>query len=453
VNRQTEKKLKALGQSKLLKQVKTALGIDAQLHLVGGTVRDLLLGQEGADIDLATALSPQTALDRLEKSGVKVVQTGIQHGTITAVIAGSNIEITAFRKPGDRSTAVHSDTIEEDLSGRDFTINAIAYCLDTNQLIDPFRGEKDLKTGFVRAVSSAEERILEDPLRILRMVRFGPAAGRKVDPELTASSTKHAELLQTISPERIKVELEKILLSSAPGEAFRAMLESGILEQIIPELLPGVRFEQNEFHNEDVFNHTLTVLEQSPPIKAVRLAALFHDTGKPHTLSTDTDGRRHFYRHEAESRRISQSVMKRLKFSNDDIKEVSTLVEYHMRPLDCGPAGVRRLMRDLGPYFDDWLRLKVADACPGMSSEIFENQLRNFEQMLEDERQRQKGSVYGKLAINGHDLIELGLKEGEILGKVLKEVESMVIEDPELNEREVLLQKAIDIIKKNQYLH
>lgn len=426
----------------------SALAPSAALHLVGGAVREILSSQSPTDLDLATVLRPEEVERRLNQHQIRTIETGIEHGTIMALVGDRSIEITTFRLPSPRSSSRFSDSIETDLGGRDFTINALAIDLETNTLIDPFGGLSDLKRNILRAVGKAHDRFTEDPLRILRMIRFGPAAGREIVDDTLRSARATLPALGTVSPERIRSELEKILISAHVRPAFAMLYDLGIIELILPEMLPTVGFSQNEFHTEDVFAHTLTVLEAAPPSLALRLAALFHDLGKPATLSTDSDGRRHFYKHEEISEELARTAMTRLKFSSDLIDQVALLVRHHMRPLDCGPAGVRRIMRTLSENFENWRAFKIADSPPVMPKAEFQALLANFDAMVDIERTRAKGSVYGKLAVNGDDLIALGMSPGRGIGAILNELTEVVIEDPERNDREFLLARAQELVQK-----
>lgn len=435
-------RLSAAARSPVLTPIIAALGESAEVLLVGGAVRDCLLGIAELDFDLATLLRPERVVECMRRAGIYVVETGLKHGTVTAVSDGHNVEITTFRKPARHDEQAYSESIEEDLSGRDFTINAIAYRLSGGELLDPFGGISDLKAGLLRAVGDPRTRFGEDPLRIMRMFRFGPAEGRRVDEATARAARELAASLGGVSVERIRGELEKILVGPCPREALRAMLEAGALERCLPELMPAVGFEQNEFHVHDVFEHTLQVICNAPSERILRLAALFHDIGKPHTLSVDEQGRRHFYRHETVGEGITKRAMRRLKFSNEDIKAVTSLVKHHMRPLECGPAGLRRLIRDLGPYFEQWRDLKKADRPPVMEPREFSERVRAFDAMLEAELARQRQSGKDKLALNGDDVVALGIRPGPDVGKVLAALREAVIEQPELNEREKLLELA-----------
>jgi tRNA nucleotidyltransferase/poly(A) polymerase len=298
-----------------------------------------------------------------------VIETGIKHGTILVVIDDQHLEVTTFRQPSDRNIQIDARDIETDLLGRDFTINAIAFCLATHKLIDPLGGISDLSKGILRAVGDAASRLKEDPLRILRMIRFGDAQGRSIEEATLVAARTLIPLLEQISVERIKHELDQILLCEYPGAGIKKLQELGALPFTIPELMPSVGFEQNRYHIHDVFDHTLAVLDRTPRNRLLRWAAIFHDMGKPNTLSIDENGERHFYSHEVASTTLAWERMEKLRFSHDDMRRISTVVRYHMRPMNCGPAGVRRLIRDLGDNLALWRTFKDADSSPATPSE------------------------------------------------------------------------------------
>ena len=425
-----------------LKQLCQALQ-PAQLFLVGGTVRDAFYGRAQSDLDLASNLSAAEMKQRCEKHGIRTVDTGIQHGTVLAVIDNTHIEVTTFRVPSERESHTPARDIGTDLSGRDFTINAIAFDIAQRTLLDPLDGVNDLKAGVLRAVGDAAARLSEDPLRILRMVRFGPAQGRTVAPETLAAATHLAGNLSRVSAERIRVELQLIFMSSHPAQGLRCIHEIGALPYTIPELIPAVGFEQNKFHMHDVFEHTLWVLDRAAPDPILRWAAVFHDVGKPHTLSVDAAGNRHFYLHEIESEKLARARMQALRFSRDDTNSIASIVRHHMRPLDCGAPGVRRLIRDLGDDLVRWRSFKEADAPPLVPEAEFRVTAQGFDALLKAETDRRAGPAYGKLAVTGADLMTLGVKPGPKMGALLKELEELVLDDPTLNDREKLLAEAM----------
>ncbi len=435
-------RLSQIGTLPIIAQIREALGNGTDLSLVGGSVRDIAIDTKGADLDLATSLLPEETKELLTKENIRVIDTGINHGTVTALFEGSTVEITTFRaKEGSGAVGFGTDLLT-DLALRDFTINAMAYHFADKAFIDPFDGLRDLQMGIIRCVGSAQERFEEDPLRIMRMLRLGPAVGRSIETATKQAAQNQAASLTKVSMERVRVELERILLGPYPDEALRMMKSIKIIPFVLPELLPCIDFEQNEFHNEDVFEHTLTVLRRTPAVLPIRLAALFHDAGKPSTLTENSDGSRHFYEHEVLSAEICFKAMRRLKFPNSLINKVNKLVKLHMRPLDCGPAGVRRLFRDLKDCFNDWMILKNADKPPLMSQTTFQQQLARFDRIVQTERERAKQPSYGKLKINGNDLIRLGFRPGPELGMALKTLEQLVIEDPKLNNQLYLSEKA-----------
>lgn len=419
----------------------------AQLLLVGGCVRDSFFeARVTADVDLATDLDAREARRRCIERGLHVVETGIQHGTILVVSNDTHLEVTTFRQPTDRDTQVNARDIDTDLSGRDFTINAMAFCTTSHTLIDPLGGVHDLASGTLRAVGDPHSRFLEDPLRILRMIRFGPAMGRSVHPATLHAATAVVPHLERVSVERIRHELEQILMGSCPAAGVIALKDIGALQWTLPELVPAIDFEQNRYHIHSVFDHTMAVLDRTPHDRILRWAAVFHDIGKPHTLSTDTSGERHFYLHEIVSTDLSWKRMEALKFSHDDMKRISSIVRHHMRPLNCGPAGVRRLIRDLGENLSLWRTFKDADSSPTVQPEEVRKVAHGFDELLAAEQRKMSRPTYGKLAINGDDLKTIGIKAGPRMGQILKHLEEIIIEEPDKNSREELLEIAKSLL-------
>lgn len=425
-----------------LKPLSKLFGV-SNLFLVGGYVRDLIEGKipENNYIDLTSNLSSENIVEILNANKIRNLVLSEKHKTVLAVFENFEAEITTFRGTDirDTDTGDIASRLSSDLNLRDFTINAIAASIETGELIDPTNGIADIKSHIVKSVGDPNLRFKEDPLRLMRMVRFGTAAGRSIEKNTFESAIKNSNLIHTVSKERIRDEFEKILLSPYPDLGLRTLQEIKILEEIIPEVTMSIGFEQNEFHTDDVFKHTLEVVKQSSMDRIVRLAAFFHDLGKPATFSVGDDGRRHFYEHEVESEKICKSVMERLKFSNEDIQKVSKLVLLHMRPLNCGAPGARRLMRALDNDMDRWLLLKRADKPPIFSFDVVDTELENFTQLVESEKLRLNGKKPGALVITGDDLKSIGIKPGPGMGKVLKALEEIVLDNPEKNDREILL--------------
>jgi tRNA nucleotidyltransferase (CCA-adding enzyme) len=399
------------------------------------------------DLDLTTDLDAAQVRQRCTTRGLRVIETGIQHGTVLVVVDGVHLEVTTFRHPSDRDTQLNASDISTDLSGRDFTINAIAFCATSMQFIDPFSGLVDLEAMKMRAVGDPAARYREDPLRILRMIRFGPAQGRSVDPATYQAAVSLVSSLQHVSVERVRHEVEQIIMSSCPAAGVIGLKDIGALQWTLPELLPAVGFEQNRYHIHDVFDHTMAVLDRTPPDRILRWSALFHDIGKPHTLTIDESGDRHFYLHEIASTDLAWKRMEQLRFSHDDMKQISSIVRHHMRPLQCGAAGVRRLIRDLGPNLSLWRSFKDADSSPKSNPDENARTAQAFDALLETEQRKMKIPSYGKLAVNGEDLKAIGVAPGPLMGRILKQLEEAIIEDPQKNSRDTLLEIAKNCIK------
>jgi tRNA nucleotidyltransferase (CCA-adding enzyme) len=424
---------------------------DIELYAVGGIVRDLLLDRPIDDIDLATSLRPEAVLDRLTNAQIRVVETGIEHGTVLAVIDGVHIEITTFRNASPRAATTFSQTIEEDLHGRDFTFNALALSLKQGPLLDPFNGVNDLANSTIRAVGNPAERLSEDPLRLLRFIRFGVAQGRTADEQTQEAVRKHAALLNGVHKERIQKELVRIITGVHASASIRELLELELLPTVLPELVPAVGFEQNVHHIHDVFEHTLWVLDRTPPEDLVlRLTALLHDSGKPHTLSIDEKGDRHFYLHEKVSEELTLQALSRLRFPRKIIETTALLVRHHMRPFQCGPSGVRRIMRDLGEELPRWRRFKEADMPPLMTAEEFSALAISFDRQVELEVSRSESIHH--LAMDGFAVLELGVTKGPQVGEVLRYLRELTIDTPELNRQDVLREYAARYIKERGLL-
>lgn len=441
---------KTLKNPALLK-LQEVLGKEASLHLVGGAVRDICQGKEPKDLDLATSLHPEEALDKLETAGIRVVPVGIRRGTIAAVLEGEVIEITTFRNP--QKETLFTKTIEEDLPARDFTINAMAVSLIDGILVDPFDGKKDLENGILRTVGDPKLRFTEDPHRIFRMVRFGVGAGREVDPHTEKAAVELVNLLKGEAVERLTAELCKVLTMPTASACLREMESLGILEIVLPEIIPCVGLEQNHHHKLDVFEHTLAVIDNVDPDNLkVRLAALFHDIGKPDARKT-IDGRVRMLGHEDISEEITKEAMTRLKFSNHFISDVCLLVKLHMKPfLTMKGGGVRRLIRDTGLLLDDWLHLKKADTLGARNLEYdFDVEWEKFLDRVDKELNRKDvPKVEDGLAIGGKEIIDLGVPQGPLVGEILNALTEMVLDSPELNEVSSLTRLAKELLVERQ---
>ena len=441
-----------LGDGRVL-ALRAALGPDAELCLVGGAVRDVLLGKHSFDLDFASRLGPDELQARLQRAGIRTIPTGLKHQTVTALPLenASHVEITSFRGAGMNPAGgvVLGGSIEEDLEYRDFTVNALALDLVTAELVDLSFGLKDIKARVIRAVGNPQTRFAEDPLRALRMVRFACFEGFTLDADTKAGARGFSSHIITISIERVRDELNKILVSDNPDFGLRLLAELGFLQHILPEVERFIGFEQNKFHRADLFNHTLEVVKNSSPDLILRLAALFHDVGKPDTLSIDpVSGERHFFKHESIGAEMTREILKRLKYSHEITDSVCTLVYTHMRPLNAGPPGLRRILRDTGEHYDRWRELKEVDtlAC-NIDPEVALKGFAAFDSVMAEVLKGPKLSPLSSLAINGNDLLSLGLGEGRQIGELLRALHELVLDDPELNTREALLNKVQELRK------
>ena len=366
-----------------------------ELSLVGGPVRDALLGRlmaaPEADLDFTTDAHPEVVLEILEGVAETTWDVGIRFGTIGARVAGREVEITTYRAeaydPESRKPEVAFGTsLAEDLVRRDFTINAMAIRIPSFaaggepvlEVVDPFGGRADLADRTIRTPGTPHDSFTDDPLRMMRAARFSAQLGFEVAPEVVAAMTAQADRLQIVSAERIREELMKIVMAPAPRRGLTLLVDTGLAEYVLPEL-PLLRLEADEHHHhKDVYEHTLTVLEQamvledahepaSGPDPVLRLAALLHDIGKPRTRRFEDDGRVSFHHHEVVGARMTRKRMQALRFSNEMTDEVSRLVELHLRFHGYGTgewtdSAVRRYVRDAGDQLARLHKLTRADS-------------------------------------------------------------------------------------------
>ena len=416
-------------------------------YLVGGCVRDCLLGRAPADFDVCTDATPEQM--KVCFSGLRLIETGLKHGTVTVLMDGEPVEVTTFRADGAYSDNRHPDSVRfvqnlsEDLARRDFTINAMAYA-PIPGLVDPFGGQDDLNAGLVRCVGDARERFREDALRILRALRFASRYGFAVEEKTAAAMREGRALLANISVERILAELKGILVGPGAGELLRGFPE--VFFAVLPELAPEYCFEQrNPNHIHDVWTHTSYAVDAIRPDAALRLAMLLHDVGKPEKYFTDEAGTGHFYGHADAGSARADEILRRLKCDNATREEVVLLIAHHdMRPPQTD-KGVRRLLSELG--LEEFRRLiacwraDLDDRAP----EIQERNLRIIgvtEKLLDGILARESCFCLRDLAVNGDDLLSLGVPRGPAVGRALNELLSLVLDGEIQNEREALLARA-----------
>lgn len=413
---------------------------DYSAYLVGGCVRDFLIGISPKDYDIATNARP----DEVERLFDRTIPTGKQYGTITVMIDNEPFEVTTYRKDceyldGRRPSVVEfSDTIEEDLSRRDLTINAIAMDINGN-IIDPFNGVNDIKNGILRFVGNSKDRLYEDKLRALRIIRFACKYNFKINPE---SFNELFDLdISNLSSERIREELNKILLTDNPRYGILTLCNTGMMKYISQDILNCYNYNQhNPNHSEDVLNHILSVVELLPKELNLRLAGLFHDVGKPNTMTLDENGVGHYYSHHKESARICREVMTNLRCSNKEIENVSELVYWHMSRYEhLRTPSIKKFINKVGvERLDELFTLQIAD--------IQSSENRSDISSVEDLRNKCNEIINAQLpmslkdlAINGNDLINLGYF-GKEIGEQLQKLLTLVLEDDKLNTREQLME-------------
>lgn len=420
-----------------------------EAYIVGGSVRDMLLGKEPKDYDVTTSAKP----DEIEYifKDFKRVNVGKKFGTIIVCQEEGDVEVTTFRKEGHYldgrrpEWVTFSSSIEDDLSRRDFTINAIAYN-ENKGIIDPYKGQKDISNRLIRTVGEPKERFSEDYLRILRAVRFSAQLGFNIEEETFKAAKIHSKHILKVAIERIADEFFKILMCNMPSKGIRLMEELDLLEHILPEIIPAIGFQQKNPHHEmDVYNHILCVLDNTPPILEVRLAALFHDIGKPHTMSVDEEGVGHFYGHDKVGAAIAKKVLKRFKASNQLIEQVYSLVREHMtHHAKYKEKGLKRLIRRLGEkeVFKLTALQKADIKCSNKAAKI--DHIIEREKRIRDILAKKEAYDISQLDINGRDLMDLGFKQGPIIGKILEYLLEQVMENPEYNQKEILKKLALD---------
>ena len=423
-------------------------GFDA--YIVGGCVRDKLLGLHPHDYDITTSAKPNE-IKRVFKD-FKTILIGEEFGTVGVLIDETLYEVTTFRIDGKYlnfrkpENVTFSKSLREDLKRRDFTINAMA--MDSSgELYDPFGGKKDLDDKVLRAVGNPYERIKEDAIRILRAIRFAGRFDFYIEDELFDAISFERKLLKKISPERIFDEFSKMITSERPSYYLLLMDETGVLDVIFPELKRTVGFSQfSPYHDKTLFDHLVCVMDEVKPDLALRLAALFHDISKVDTLSIGEDGRGHFYGHEVLGADLVSEILKRYRVSNKIIDKVKILILDHMKVhSEMTDKALRRQIKRVGrDNVLDLYDLLIADCrCTRIDRDAsFIIKRKNRVKELLDEKEMKKEKF---LEINGNDIKALGFKEGKIIGKILKDLENLVLDDPEKNKRDYL----IDYIDKN----
>ncbi len=427
--------------AKLILDTIHSAGFEA--YIVGGCVRDALLGKEPMDWDITTSASPM----EVKKLFRRTVDTGIEHGTVTVMMGKEGYEVTTYRVDGIYEDGRHpkevtfTSDLTEDMKRRDFTINAMAYN-EEEGLIDRFGGVSDLENHIIRCVGEARERFSEDALRMMRAVRFSAQLDYEIEDATKEAIAELAQNLNKISAERVQTELVKLLLSDHP-ERIRTAYELGITAVVLPEFDRCMETEQKSVHHMyNVGEHTIVALQNVRADRILRLTMLMHDFGKPVTMTTDPDGSTHFYGHEAESVEIARKVFRRLKFDRDTMDRVCNLVKYHDWRFSSDERSVRRAMRVIGVQdFEYTFDIRYADTMAQSEYKRdrklihIEDCRRTYEEIVK----RGDPVTLKDLAVSGKDLIEAGVTPGKAMGDILDRMLSDVLDDPGHNTREYLL--------------
>jgi tRNA nucleotidyltransferase (CCA-adding enzyme) len=419
-----------------------------EAYVVGGSVRDIMLNKQPSDYDITTDALPEE-VERIFFD-IKRVNIGKKFGTVILVQEEGTVEVTTFRKEGryidgrKPEWVLFSSHILEDLSRRDFTINSMAYNPKTG-LVDPYDGKKDLYKGIIRTVGNPEDRFSEDYLRILRAIRFSTQLGFTIEESTYQAAKDYGHNISKISVERITDEFLKIILCEKPSRGIGLLKETGILGIILPEIVSAIGFQQkNPHHDKDVYEHILCVLDNTPPVLQVRLAALFHDIGKPHTFTIDEEGIGHFYGHDRLSAEMSREVLTRFKCSNELIEKVYILVKEHMNHHTYfKEKGLKRLIRRVGEdEIFNLMELQKADIkCSNKDADI--EHIHERENKIKEIIEEDEAYKLSHLGIDGNDLIDLGFKEGKIIGEILEYLLEQVMENSKLNCKDILKKMAL----------
>ncbi len=420
-----------------------------EAYAVGGCVRDSILGKQPQDWDITTSAAPE----QVKALFPKTVDTGIAHGTVTVLMGGEGFEVTTYRIDGDYKDFRHpaevtfTSNLLEDLKRRDFTINAMAYN-KIHGLVDAFDGIGDLGRKVIRCVGDAGQRFTEDALRMMRAVRFAAQLGFQIEEGTKAAIQQLAPSLSHISAERIQAELVKLLVSDHPEE-MRSLYTLGITKVILPEFDAMMQTEQNHPHHiYTVGEHTIAALTHVEPDKVLRLAALLHDVAKPLCRTVGEDGLHHFYGHPQEGSRMAEQILRRLKFDNDTIERVCRLVAGHDDNPPVTQRDVRRAVVRIGAEaYPAIFAIKRADILAQSAYQKAEKleYLKAYKACWQGIMEQNQCLTLKELAVKGADLIALGIPPGPGLGKILKELLEVVLEDPKKNNKEYLLSQIKDI--------
>lgn len=432
-----------------------------EAYLVGGCVRDLLIGQKPKDWDITTNAFVEEIMQVFDSQEYKIIPKGIKHGTVAVAFGGSDFfEITTYRVDGKYSDGRRPDTVtftrnlREDLARRDFTINAMAYNPLEDKLIDYFNGSEDLIRGVIKCVGDPKERISEDYLRMLRAIRFACRFNFELDHEVYKAIILNRQHITNISAERVRDELFGMMLAN-PRKAMQLLVNTTILKWIIPEFWGAVGYDQKHpAHRYDLCNHTIEAMANEYASGRIDLivALLLHDLGKLTTQEIGEDRVAHYRGHPEESVEIAEGVLDRLKVSNEFKKKVITLIKYHDTRINDAHL-IKRFINKIGA--ENLKDLYTVQLCDLMAHSTYyvdkylptlKHSIAEFEMVV----MAKECATISKLAINGNDLKKIGMKQGKEIGDVLRKLLDIVIEHPELNDRDYLIKQVKSLIKRGE---
>ena len=419
-----------------------------EAYVVGGSIRDLIMGREVSDFDITTNATPDQM--KLVFEGERIFETGIKHGTLTILHNREPLEITTYRKDGEYDDNRHpksveyASALEDDLSRRDFTMNALAYNPISDTLVDLFGGMEDIKNKTIRAIGDPKARFTEDALRILRGARFSSQLGFVIEPKTKSAMLECAPLLENISKERISVELNKLVCGI---NAKNTILENyELLAFIIPEIGEMHGFDQkNSWHIYDVLTHTACVVDNTPPVLHLRLIALFHDIGKVHTFTVDERGVGHFYGHNSVSAKRARELFNKYRYDTLTKEKCCDIISIHDTHIEADKIHIKRRLNKIGAEaFFDLLTIQRADNLAQNPKKVNMAHFDEVERLAKEILNEQACFSLKNLAINGSDLIKSGFKAGRQIGEILAFLLNEVIEERAQNEKQSLLQIAKD---------
>jgi len=428
-----------------------------QIYLVGGAVRDGILDIETKDFDFTTNASSEDSIKMLNKNNYKTTEIGRAFGTIETTVEDYSIHITTYRedkynKDSRKPEIKTSGELETDLSRRDFTVNAIAYDINNNEIIDPYGGLKDLSEGLIRTPDTADISFSDDPLRMLRACRFVSTHGFTPNNELFKAISKNVERIEIVSTERIRDEFTKLLTGKDPSLGLKAFVESGLSELIMPELNELKIEVDPKHHHKDVYEHTMVVLDRVSPTLVSRMSALLHDIGKPKTKGIE-NGKVHFRHHEVVGAKMSKKILKRLKYDNETIKKVSLLVENHLRPhtfkMGWTDSAVRRYIIDAGGLLEELNDLVRADITTKNKAKYEEinKYLDEMEERIKEVAEKEELSKL-RPSLSGDEIMEIfDLEPGPSVGIIMKALYEQRINDGEVSKEEAT-KLAKEVYKK-----